>query len=45
MDDGNSDKETKATKNVCVIKQVLKFNHYISGLLNIETILALQLRF
>ena len=44
MDDGNSDKETKATKK-CVIKRILKFNHYINGLLNIETILALQLRF
>ena len=44
MDDGNSDKKKKGTKEF-VIKRVLKFNHYKDCLLNNEIILKSQQRF
>ena len=44
MDDGNSDKNAKATKK-CVIKRILKFNDYKNCLLDNEIILKSQQRF
>ena len=40
MDDGNSDKKAKGTKE-CVIKRMLKFNDYKDCLLKNEIILKL----
>ena len=44
MDDGNSDKKAKGTKN-CVIKKIPKFNDYKYCLLNNEIVLKSQQRF
>ena len=44
MDDDSETKKTKGTKK-CVIKRMLKFNHYADCLLNDEIILKSQQRF
>ena len=44
MDDGNSDKKAKGTRN-CVLKRRLKFNDYRDCLLSNEIILKSQQRF
>ena len=44
MDDGNSDKKAKGTKQ-CAIKGILKFNDYKNCLLNNKIILKSQQRF
>ena len=44
MNDGNSNKKAKGTKN-CVVELIRKLNHYKYCLLDIEIILKLQQRF
>ena len=44
MDDGNSDKKARGTKN-CVLKKIPKFNDYKYCLLNNEIVLKSQQRF
>ena len=44
MDDGNSNKKAKGTKK-CVIKRILKFNHYEYCLFSKKLLLLLQQRF
>ena len=44
MDDGNTNKKTKGTKQ-CIIKRILKFNDYKKYLLNNETTLKSRQRF
>ena len=43
-DDDKEDKKAKGTKK-CVIKKMIKFNHYKKCLLNDEVMLKLQQRF
>ena len=44
MDDGNTDKKAKGTKN-CVIKIILKFHDYKNCLMNKKIVLKSQQRF